>query len=673
MFKKINLFRKNVPRLFSAVLCLFFFVLLISQISQTVFALPDTTENPYLVERFWAGGKQIDKVSFPGKPPKFFRAPAAAPIEPNIAMGINGLTNVPAFYWSYGCSATSAAMMAGYYDNNGYPNMYDGPENGGVCPMTNAVWGHTVYPGVTCGECPLSATHLGYDDLTDSGHVDDYWVDYLDAGPDPYLGNWAEHVSADCTGDFMKTNRAAYGNVDGSTNFLFYTDGSPTYYADLDAVFYGVGTYADYDGGCGLQNFFESRGTPNYTVTTMYNQYIYGYGGNTQGFTFDQFQAEIDAGRPVLIHLYGHTMLGYGYNTAGSLIYIHDTWNYSNNTMTWGGSYGGYPHIGVTVISLAASPQGTVILDGDYYPAFATVDTVVSDSDLNITDNADTTTVEFESELTADTAIIELTETDTSTGIFMGLIELELNAVPAIDSVLQVDIGDTITVTYIDANNGEGGTNIEVTDTALIIDFLEALTGLTATQGVDNSVTLQWNSIVSPILAGYNVYRSTSPDMSYLVRLNTIHLIYASPFEDVGLTAGATYYYYVTAEDTFGNETDPSNIVSVTITGGGDDGVDDGTGTGTDGSSSGGGVGSLSGCFIATASYGTPMADEVKVLSEFRDEYLLSNSLGRIFVGAYYKFSPRLAEYICERPALKKFIRIGLKPLVSFSEKLVEE
>jgi len=86
----------------------------------------------------------------------------------------------------------------------------------------------------------------------------------------------------------------------------------------------------------------------------------------------------------------------------------------------------------------------------------------------------------------------------------------------------------------------------------------------------------------------------------------------------------------------------------------------------------GGGPGSLPGCFIATACYGTPMSSEVRALSTFRDEYLLSNSLGRIFVENYYKFSPRISEYISKHPILKKFMRAGLKPLVRLCEKLVE-
>ena len=80
------------------------------------------------------------------------------------------LPNAPAFDWAFGCSATAAAMLMGYYDNSGYSNMYDGPANGGFYSLTNAVWG--------AGECPLSATHQGYDSLSTRGHTDDYWVAY---------------------------------------------------------------------------------------------------------------------------------------------------------------------------------------------------------------------------------------------------------------------------------------------------------------------------------------------------------------------------------------------------------------------------------------------------------------------------------------------------------------
>ena len=82
-----------------------------------------------------------------------------------------------------------------------------------------------------------------------------------------------------------------------------------------------------------IRLFAESRG---YTVEDNYNQLTDNQHAN--GFTFAEFQAEIDAGRPVLIHLrrfigtleQGHTMIGIGYDVATNRIYIHDTWE---NTM----------------------------------------------------------------------------------------------------------------------------------------------------------------------------------------------------------------------------------------------------------------------------------------------------------------------------------------------------
>ena len=309
-------------------------------------------KNPYLVRTFWEDGKEIDEIIVPGRPPKDFRAPKAEIPEPDPASGINTLPDVPAFDWCYGCSATSAAMMAGYYDRTGYSNMYAGPTNGGVCPLTNAVW--------DLGECPLSATHQGKDGLGVKGHADDYWSSY-GSTIDPYLGNWTEHAYADCTADFMGTNQYQnWQNTDGSTTFFNYPSGAPLY--DYSACEPG-----QRDGCHGVCLFVESRG---YTVPYHgnFNQYILGWEGNTLGFTYDQFKSEIDAGRPVLIHVEGHTMLGYGYNTTGSLIYIHDTWDHDNHSMTWGGTYPYWTgsewvylqHYAVTVLRLdAAAPPPT--------------------------------------------------------------------------------------------------------------------------------------------------------------------------------------------------------------------------------------------------------------------------------------------------------------------------
>jgi outer membrane protein assembly factor BamB len=73
------------------------------------------------------------------------------------------------------------------------------------------------------------------------------------------------------------------------------------------------------------------------------------------------------------------------------------------------------------------------------------------------------------------------------------------------------------------------------------------------------------------------------------------------------------------------------------------------------------------GCFIATAAYGTPMAEEIEILRELRDEYLLANPVGQALVDLYYRVSPRVAELLNEHPGLKPTVRAGLLPAVGIA------
>jgi hypothetical protein len=52
---------------------------------------------------------------------------------------------------------------------------------------------------------------------------------------------------------------------------------------------------------------------------------------------------------------------------------------------------------------------------------------------------------------------------------------------------------------------------------------------------------------------------------------------------------------------------------------------------------------SSSECFVATATYGSPMAVEVIRFRSFRDNYLLKSNWGRTTTRAYYIFGPWLA------------------------------
>ena len=79
-----------------------------------------------------------------------------------------------------------------------------------------------------------------------------------------------------------------------------------------------------------------------------------------------------------------------------------------------------------------------------------------------------------------------------------------------------------------------------------------------------------------------------------------------------------------------------------------------------------------SGCFIATAAFGSYVEPHVKLLREFRDQYLLTNSPGRGFVKVYYKYGPFAADYIREHDWLKPIVRVLLIPLVGISYILVK-
>ena len=80
-----------------------------------------------------------------------------------------------------------------------------------------------------------------------------------------------------------------------------------------------------------------------------------------------------------------------------------------------------------------------------------------------------------------------------------------------------------------------------------------------------------------------------------------------------------------------------------------------------------------SGCFIATAAYGTPMAQDVRYLRAFRDEYLQTSEAGRWFVRQYYKYSPPFADYLRQDDNLRAVVRGALSPLIGLSRAIVSD
>jgi len=247
------------------------------------------------------------------------------------------LSNTVNYDWWYGCSPTSAGMMMGHYDRNGYDGYwYNNLVPGGVAE-TN-----------TFGVGPYLANAA----IASAGHITDFYSGGTNASNDDVAQPWHDF---DCLADFMGTSQDLYGQANGWSSFTYFTDGSRYYEADSGAGegMYGVGQYVDYAG---------------YDALTLYNQLLpgvaddlWGYTPNTLGFTLADYQAEIDAGRPVMIQIEGHSMFGYGYTAGTQIINVYDTWNPAGQnpgTLTWGGLYGTELHYGVMVLEVTGSTAG---------------------------------------------------------------------------------------------------------------------------------------------------------------------------------------------------------------------------------------------------------------------------------------------------------------------------
>jgi hypothetical protein len=165
-------------------------------------------------------------------------------------------------------------------------------------------------------------------------------------------------------------------------------------------------------------------------------------------------------------------------------------------------------------------------------------------------------------------------------------------------------------------------------------------------------LTLSWDLNHEPDLAGYRIYYGkSSGNYDYMTDVGNVSFHSLSDLEP-----DKRYYLALTAYDISGNESDFSNEVS---------GI-----SSPDPPSSNPShvqIGSGSGCFIATAAYGSYLNPHVKTLRDFRDGFLTSNSLGRKFVRVYYQYGPRIANHIGKYGFLRYLTRQVLLPLVGMS------
>ena len=255
---------------------------------------------------------------------------------------------VPEAEYMYGCVPTAVGMLLGYYDLYGYrgtalSNVIDGT----VALKSRGTDGNKYNMNefdTALGRAIATKEYVyrfySHDDI---GTLSTY--NYTPTTPQDELpySFAADGVSMNtsvwnCLADYLGTGQYWRGNGNLSTtnsycsleDLLGYTfvvsidDGTTHKTIDYQntAMLYGLDLYVK-DRGYSLD--YEITGT--YPVDVA--------GGK---FTFEDYMAEIDAGRPVMVSIEGHAMIGYGYNADTREIIFDDCYTHDQK-MAWDGVY----------------------------------------------------------------------------------------------------------------------------------------------------------------------------------------------------------------------------------------------------------------------------------------------------------------------------------------------
>jgi hypothetical protein len=208
---------------------------------------------------------------------------------------------------------------------------------------------------------------------------------------------------------------------------------------------------------------------------------------------------------------------------------------------------------------LTPGPTGAIELDKGVYGCADTIGIDLRDGDLQGTGAHDVVV----STTGGDTETVTLTETPANSAIFLGSIATDDAGVVVEDGTVQVADGQTVTVAYLDADNGQGGFNVTVTDTAAVDCVAPQITGVQITNIEPRSATVVITAnepvlgVVHYGLACANL-QWTQQGAGYSLQA-TVNL--------ASLQDDTTYFLAVEAEDEGGNvATDDNNGNCYTFT-----------------------------------------------------------------------------------------------------------
>jgi hypothetical protein len=198
--------------------------------------------------------------------------------------------------------------------------------------------------------------------------------------------------------------------------------------------------------------------------------------------------------------------------------------------------------------------KGLLALDRMAYRNGGEVVATVKDMDLNMNPDVTESVQVTVTGQGGDSESMILVETSANSSAFEGALSVSNGGASPGNGGLELVHGESFTVTYIDASDGFGGTNVTVTAQAEADFMAPTVNGVQVAFIDDSCVHVAWNT--NEPVSGTLVYgRAGSLDQS----ASSGQLMEPVSVEADGLLSCADYDYYVIAADAAGNETVSDN------------------------------------------------------------------------------------------------------------------